>query len=132
MKVGISTLRVLLENNVLEIKFKRRRPKAGAPATRRMLCTNNPVVLQSSTGRQTLHYKTATGTPKYSPTAKNLVIAWDIFKQDYRAISGDNIEVINTIPYNSVLVSVVFSQQHYDFQLSFYLTCQQLCMLSSF
>ena len=98
MKVGIPTLRVLLENNVLEIKFKRRRPKAGSPATRRMLCTNSPVVLQSSTGRQTLHYKTATGTPNYSPTAKNLVIAWDIFKQDYRSISGDNIEVINTIP----------------------------------
>lgn len=98
MKVGISTLRVLLENNVLEIKFKRRKPKPGSPLTRRMLCTNNPVILKSDTGRQTLHYKTATGTPNYSPTAKNLVIAWDIFKQDYRAISGDNIEVINTIP----------------------------------
>jgi hypothetical protein len=98
MKVGASTLRVLLENNVLEIKFKRRRPKPGAPATRRMLCTNSPVILKSDAGRQTLHYKPTSGTPKYSPASKNIVIAWDIFKQDYRAISVDNCELISQMP----------------------------------
>ena len=98
MKVGASTLRVLLENNVLEIKFKRRRPKAGSPPTRRMLCTNSPVILLSEAGRKTLHYKPITSAPKYSPPSKNLVIAWDIFKQDYRAISVDNCELISQIP----------------------------------
>lgn len=98
MKVGASTLRVLLENNVLEIKFKRRRAKPGAPTTRRMLCTNSPVILQSEAGRSTLHYKPAHATPKYSPASKNLVIAWDIFKQDYRAISVDNCELISQMP----------------------------------
>lgn len=98
MKVGASTLRVLLENNVLEIKFKRRRAKPGAPTTRRMLCTNSPVILQSEAGRNTLHYKPAHATPKYSPASKNLVIAWDIFKQDYRAISVDNCELISQMP----------------------------------
>ena len=98
MKVGASTLRVLLENNVLEIKFKRRRAKPGSPTTRRMLCTNSPVILMSEAGRTTLHYKSATGTTKFSPTSKNLVIAWDIFKQDYRAISVDNCELISQIP----------------------------------
>jgi len=98
MKIGASTLRVLLENNVLEIKFKRRRPKAGAPATRRMLCTNSPVILKGEPGRETLHYRQATGTPKYSPASKNLVIAWDIFKQDYRAISVDNCTLISQMP----------------------------------
>lgn len=98
MKVGASTLRVLLENNVVEIKFKRRRTKPGAPATRRMLCTNCPIILQSDAGRQTLHYQPSFTTPKYSPVSKNLVIAWDIFKQDYRAISVDNCELISQMP----------------------------------
>lgn len=98
MKVGLSTLRVLLENNVLEIKFKRRRPRAGTPPTRRMLCTNSPVILLSEGGRRTLHYSNPTGTLPYQPTAKNLVLAWDIFKQDYRMISADNCELITTMP----------------------------------
>jgi hypothetical protein len=98
MKVGASTLKVLLENNVLEIKFKRRRPKPGAPATRRMLCTNSPVILKSEPGRETLNYKQGYSSLNYSPTGKNLVIAWDIFKQDYRCISVDNCELISQIP----------------------------------
>ena len=98
MKVGASTLRVLLENNVLEIKFKRRRVKPGAPATRRMLCTNSPIILQSEAGRTTLNYQQSFTAPKYSPASKNLVIAWDIFKQDYRAISADNCELISQMP----------------------------------
>lgn len=98
MKVGAETLRVLLENNVVEIKFKRRRPQPGGVPTRRMLCTNSPVILKSSTGRQTLKYQPARGTPKYSPASKNIVIAWDIFKQDYRAISMDNCELISQMP----------------------------------
>lgn len=98
MKIGASTLRVLLENNVIEIKFKRRRPKPGAPPTRRMLCTNSPVILQSEAGRKTLNFERSTGGMKYNPTAKNIVMAWDVFKQDYRAISVDNCELISQMP----------------------------------
>lgn len=98
MKVGADTLRALLEHNVVEIKFKRRRPKADGSATRRMLCTNSPVLLKSEAGRKTLHYQSSSGTPKYNPRAKNIVIAWDIFKQDYRAISMDNCELISQMP----------------------------------
>lgn len=98
MKVGASTLRVLLENNVVEVKFKRRNPKSGSPPTRRMLCTNSPVILQSDAGRKTLNYTGKSGNLKFNPTAKNLVIAWDIFKQDYRCISADNCELISQMP----------------------------------
>lgn len=98
MKVGASTLRVLLENNVLEIKFKRRRPKAGSPTTRRMLCTNSPIILHSEAGRETLHYRPTAAPTKYNAASKNLVIAWDLFKQDYRAISVDNCELISQMP----------------------------------
>ena len=98
MKVGGPTLQALLENNVLEIKFKRRRPVKGKAPTRRMLCTNSSIILQGEAGRKTLNYKPTTGPPKYSASAKNLVIAWDIFKQDYRAISTDNCELISQMP----------------------------------
>ena len=98
MKVGASTLRVLLENNVLEIKFKRRRPKPGTPPTRRMLCTNSNIILMSRPGAESLNYESPSSGPKYNPASKNLVIAWDIFKQDYRAISADNCELISQMP----------------------------------
>jgi len=98
MKIGATTLRALLENNVLEIKFKRRRSKPGAPATRRMLCTNSPVILQSDAGRTTLKYSRPTGSPNYNPAGKDIVIAWDIIKQDYRAISVDNCELLSQMP----------------------------------
>lgn len=98
MKVGATTLRVLLENNVLEVKFKRRNPKPGAPATRRMLCTNSPIILQSDAGRNTLHYQSPSSGPKYNTASKNIVIAWDIFKQDWRAISADNCVLISQMP----------------------------------
>jgi hypothetical protein len=98
MKIGASTLTVLLENNVLEVKFKRRRAKPGAPTTRRMLCTNCAFLLNSEAGRSTLHYKPGVVAMNYSPASKNLVVAWDIFKQDYRAISVDNCELISQMP----------------------------------
>lgn len=98
MKVGLSTLRVLLEHNVLEIKFNRRNPKPNTPGTRRMLCTNSPVVLKSDAGKQTLRYEQSSGSAKYSPTSKNLVLTWDIFKQGYRTVSCENVQIINQIP----------------------------------
>ena len=98
MKVGADTLRVLLENNVVEIKFKRRRPKPDGAPTRRMLCTNSSIILKNEPGRKTLNYKPTRGAPKYSPASKNIIIAWDLFKQDYRAISMDNCELISQMP----------------------------------
>lgn len=98
MKVAAPTLRVLLENNVLEIKFQRRTPSRNGVTTRRMLCTNCPILLESDAGRQTLHYDRPTGSLQYNPTAKNLVVAWDILKQDYRTINADNCQLISQMP----------------------------------
>lgn len=98
MNIGADTLRVLLENNVLEIKFKRRIQSKNKPPTRRMLCTNSKVLLESSAGRRTLKFEKAHNPPAYNPRAKNLVIAWDILKQDYRAISVESCVVISKFP----------------------------------
>ncbi len=100
MRVALPTLKGLLEQNVLEIKFTRRRPKPNTPPTRRMLCTNSREVLQSEPGRKALGFKQTWRPPAYNPATKNLVLAWDIFKQDHRMINCDNVVVISQIPGN--------------------------------
>ena len=98
MKIGATTLRALLQNNVLEIKFQRSRPTKNGVSTRRMLCTLSPVILESDAGRETLHYNRPVGSMNYNPTAKNLVVAWDILKQDHRTINADNCTIISQMP----------------------------------
>ncbi len=98
MIVALPTLSSLLNENVLEIKFTRRRPKPDKPPTRRMLCTNNQNILLSENGLSILNYHPAGRTPRYNTTLHNLVVAWDIMQQDYRAISADNCDVVTTLP----------------------------------
>lgn len=100
MKIALPTLKALLQTNVLEIKFTRRRPKPGAPPTRRMLCTNSDMILKTVPGREALHFRNTYKPPKYNPVTKNLILAWDIFKQDYRMINCDNVALISQIPAN--------------------------------
>lgn len=100
MKASLPTLRSLLLNNVVEIKFNRRRLKPGAPPTRRMLCTNSLSLLNSPEGRLALNYKRAIRYPKFDPTAKDLIITWDIFMQDYRCVNMVACDLIQVIPAN--------------------------------
>lgn len=100
MKVSLATLKNLLLTNVAEIKFLRRRPKTGAPPSRRMLCTNALPLLMSPEGRLALNYRRAINMPKFNPEAKNLIITWDIFMQDYRCINVAACDLINAIPAN--------------------------------
>lgn len=98
MKVAQPTLAALLETNILELKFVRRRSKPGYPDTRRMLCTNSSYILQSDNGYRVLNYKPPKGAPKFNAASKNLVNAWDIFVQDYRYINANNVDVISVMP----------------------------------
>jgi hypothetical protein len=90
------TLYSSLLNSVVEVKFTRRRQLPGLPPIRRMLCTNNMNVLGSTNGRIVLNYRTPTNRVKYDPSAKNLVITWDILMQDFRTISLDACEIAKT------------------------------------
>lgn len=100
MRVSLQNLRGVVAENVAEIKFARRNPKPGAPADRRMLCTNNLSLLNSVKGKYTLKYKAPTTVPKYNPSAKNLLVVWDIFMQGYRTVNLDNCNLISVIPAN--------------------------------
>ena len=100
MKASLPTIKSLLLNNVVEIKFNRRLVKAGASATRRMLCTNSLSLLSSPEGRLALNYKRAINTPKFDPNTKNLIITWDLLMQDYRCINMIACDLIQVIPAN--------------------------------
>ncbi len=100
MHIALPTLGRLLQENVLEIKFIRRRPKPGSSPTRRMLCTNSRVLLDSREAREALHYVPSKQPPAFNPAAKNLVITWDIFMQGYRTVNADKCQLISQIPAN--------------------------------
>lgn len=88
----------MLQNNVAEVKFVRKKPKPGFPAERRMLCTNSGQLLNSQKGRSALNYTPPKSGSNYNPNLKNLIITWDIFMQDYRTINVDRCQLISIIP----------------------------------
>ena len=98
MRVSQSALAALLSKNAVELKFVRRRPSTGDPLTRRMLATNDTILLNSSAGRTALNFKPASGHLKFNPQQKGLVLTWDIFMQDYRLIPAESADVISVIP----------------------------------
>jgi len=100
MILGRTALSILLQTNVVELRFHRRILKAGFKDYRRMLCTNDKTLLLSTPGREVLNYIVPTGQLKYDPASKNLIPAWDIFIQNYRMINCNDVEVIATIKSN--------------------------------
>ena len=98
--INLQSLRSVLSENVAEIKFNRRSPKPGFPSERRMLCTNNISLLNSTKGKYALNYKAPKEAPGYNPGSKNLIVVWDIFVQGYRTINMDICELISIIPAN--------------------------------
>lgn len=98
MKLSQTALATLLSKNAVELKFLRRRPMPGDMATRRMLCTNDLVLLNSAQGRVALNFKPAPGHLKFNPQQKGLVLTWDIFMQDYRLVPSESVDVVSVIP----------------------------------
>ena len=97
MITSLANLKAILLDKVCEVKFARRDPKPGRPATRRMLCTNNAQLLNSVEGRTVLNYVPPRQAPKYNPNQQNLIITWDILMQDYRTINCDTVDLISTL-----------------------------------
>ena len=98
MRVSQSALTKLLEKNAVELRFLRRRPIAGSPPTRRMLATNDGMLLNSAAGKTALNFIPASGRLKFNPTQKGLVLTWDIFMQDYRLVPAESVDVVSVIP----------------------------------
>lgn len=99
-KINRSELYSLLLRNAVEIAFVRRAPKRapGRPITRKMICSNCMELLNSENGIRSLNFHLPRGPKKVNEAMQNIVVAWDIFMQDYRNISMDHCFLINTIP----------------------------------
>lgn len=97
MRLGRTALWMLLQSSAAELRFRRRIEKPGFGSFRRMLCTNDRKLLLSTPGKRVLNFVPSYGSLKYDPAAKNLVICWDIFMQNWRAVNCDDVEVISVI-----------------------------------
>jgi hypothetical protein len=100
MMVGLSQLKSTLLTNVADVRFVRRLPAAGKAPTRRMWCTNSSSLLTSFNGRNILNYHAPVYTPTFNPAAENIIITWDILMQNFRCISMDSCELIQSVPAN--------------------------------
>jgi hypothetical protein len=97
MRLGRTALWILLQKNVVELRFHRRIFKQGFKDYRRMLCTNDKSLLLSVPGKQILNFTSPSGSLRYDPASKNLIVAWDIFIQNFRMINCDDVEVVAVI-----------------------------------
>lgn len=97
MKTTLDSLRSLLRENVCEIVFVRRRFRQNRPPVRRMLCTLDMELLNSTNGRLSLNYRPSSNVLPYNANAKNLLPVWDIFMQDWRMVNMDDCNLITTI-----------------------------------
>ena len=98
MGLTVEGLRQVLVSNVVELKFSRKNLIFGRPPTRRMLASLNLDILNSDLGRSVLNFKPPTHTPAYNASSYNLLVVFDLFMQDWRAIPANNTEIINILP----------------------------------
>jgi len=98
--IAASTLSTTLNENVVELKFHRRRPKLNLTPWRRMLCTLDFNLLNSEKGINMLHFKSPSSTSVYSPQQKGLIAVWDILVQDWRMVNTESCHIISTISTN--------------------------------
>jgi hypothetical protein len=96
-QITLASLKNLLRSNVCEIEFLRRRPKAGRPSYRKMMCTLCNDLLNSTNGRISLNYRPPVHGLPYNAESKNLLPVWDIFMQDWRMVNMDACNLLNTI-----------------------------------
>ena len=100
MIVTQQTLKTLLLNNVLDLRFVRRQPVAGKPPTRRMICTKSFELLNSTNGKIVLNYAPPKREKQFNESQENACVVWDILMQNYRIVSADEVDVIREIPAN--------------------------------
>lgn len=121
MIIQRAALDSLLLNNVCELRFVRRSPRAGDGPTRRMLCTKSYDLLNSVNGRITLNYAPPKGPAKVNEAAENVLVVWDIIMQGYRTISMSSCDLIQQIPkgefwdYFNENIYPMSSEQKYNF-----------------
>jgi len=89
--ISRAELKALMQNNVCEVVFVRRRPeRAPVPPRveiRRMLCTLSYSLLTSYNAKISLDFRLPRTGRRVDEAKHDLVVAWDILMKDYRNIS---------------------------------------------
>lgn len=98
--MSVTELSNLLTNNVVDLRFVRRRQTRGKPPVRRMICTKSYELLNSNNGLISLGYRKPVAAPDYDPTLEGLVTVWDILMQDYRNVPAETVTINKVIPAN--------------------------------
>jgi hypothetical protein len=88
----------LYATHVVEVKVVRRNPKMGRGPTRRFLCTNSPILLNSIAGKSVFNFRAPTKRPPYNAKSYNLLTVYDLLMQDYRQVNLDTDVVLAGIP----------------------------------
>jgi hypothetical protein len=81
---SVNGFKLLCESHVVELVFNTRDRRN--PRMRRMMCTLNRSLLNSTFGKVSLRFKPPSQTPPYNAESKGLVTVWDIFRQDWRNV----------------------------------------------
>lgn len=85
-----SGLQLFLATNVCEITYIRRHDKPSWSMVRGALVTTNYPLLNMLLGKQILNFVPPRGIGMgYDYKSKNLCVAWDIFRQEYRVFGAE-------------------------------------------
>lgn len=90
-RYNMQTLQLLLRSNVVQANFIRRHEKLGWSVSRGAFITTNFELLNGDLGYKTLNFKPPNGRGMgYDHRKYNLVVGWDIFRQEYRVFGVEN------------------------------------------
>jgi hypothetical protein len=99
-RLTLQGLDALCLTNLVELKFIRRIKKSSSLPTRRMLCTRDMRILNSSQGRMVFNFLPPIKSAPYDAKSKNLLPVFDIIFQDWRNIPVESVMVMMAIPTN--------------------------------
>lgn len=86
----MNSLQTLMKSNVVEARFMRRHNKPGWSGVRGAFVTTNFELLNGDLGFSALHFKPPKGAGMgYNHRKYNLVVGWDIFRQEYRVFAAE-------------------------------------------
>lgn len=93
---NMQAFQTLLQKNVVEVIFNRRHHKPGWSGSRGAFITTNWELLNSDIGDKTLNFKPPKGVGmSYDHRKYNLVVGWDLFRQDWRVFGVENSNIRN-------------------------------------
>lgn len=86
----------LLQKNVVEARFIRRHEKPQWSTVRGAFLTTNWELLNDELGFRTLNFRPPNGRGMgYNHRDYNLIVGWDLFRQEYRVFGVENSVILN-------------------------------------